>query len=42
MAHLYPAMETIVHQAATEREQRERSRSKMAEACVGDPKQVCV
>ncbi|XP_043117680.1 protein borderless-like [Puntigrus tetrazona] len=42
MIHLYPAMETIVHQAATEREQRERSRPKMAEACVGDPKPVSV
>ncbi|XP_016419892.1 hemicentin-2-like [Sinocyclocheilus rhinocerous] len=42
MILLYPAMETIVHQAATEREQRERSRPKMAEACVGDPKPVCV
>ncbi|XP_016087653.1 lymphocyte activation gene 3 protein-like [Sinocyclocheilus grahami] len=39
---LYPAMETIVHQAATEREQRGRSGAKMAEACVGDPKPVCV
>ncbi|XP_026084810.1 lymphocyte activation gene 3 protein [Carassius auratus] len=42
MIHLYPAMETIVHQAATERERRARSGAKMAEACVGDPKPVCV
>ncbi|XP_048009639.1 basement membrane-specific heparan sulfate proteoglycan core protein-like [Megalobrama amblycephala] len=39
---LYPAMETIVHQAATEREHRERSRPKMTEPCVGQPKTVCV
>ncbi|XP_073703953.1 lymphocyte activation gene 3 protein-like [Garra rufa] len=39
---LYPAMETIVHQAANERERRERSRGKMVEACVGEPKPVCV
>ncbi|XP_026140070.1 lymphocyte activation gene 3 protein [Carassius auratus] len=36
MILLYPAMETIVHQAATEREQRERSRPKVTEVCVGD------
>lgn len=42
MIHLYPAMETIVHQAATERERRGRSAAKMAEACVGDPQPVCV
>ncbi|XP_056090843.1 T-cell surface glycoprotein CD4-like [Rhinichthys klamathensis goyatoka] len=39
---LYPAMETIVHQATTEREQRQRSKAKMTEPCVGDPKSVCV
>ncbi|KTG34952.1 hypothetical protein cypCar_00022045 [Cyprinus carpio] len=42
MILLYPAMETIVHQAATEREKRERSRPKMAEDCARDPKPVCV
>ncbi|KAK2903320.1 hypothetical protein QQF64_009743 [Cirrhinus molitorella] len=40
--HLYPAMETIVHQTTNERERRERSREKMVEACVGEPKPVCV
>ncbi|XP_056331816.1 uncharacterized protein LOC130243610 [Danio aesculapii] len=40
--HLYPAMENIVHQTITEREWKERSREKRAEACVGEPKSVCV
>lgn len=39
---LYPAMETIVHQTTTEREQRQRSKAKMTEPCVGNPKSVCV
>ncbi|XP_067305873.1 T-cell surface glycoprotein CD4-like [Pseudorasbora parva] len=42
MIMLYPAMETIVHQAATEREQRQRSKAKMTEPCVGEPGLVCV
>ncbi|KAK7157382.1 hypothetical protein R3I93_008766 [Phoxinus phoxinus] len=42
MILLYPAMETIVHQTTTEREQRQRSKAKMTEPCVGDPKSVCV
>ncbi|XP_077065113.1 T-cell surface glycoprotein CD4 [Siphateles boraxobius] len=42
MVLLYPAMETIVHQTTTEREQRQRSKAKMTEPCVGDPKSVCV
>lgn len=40
--HLYPAMENIVHQTITEREWKERSREKRAEACIGEPKSVCV
>ncbi|XP_051576352.1 lymphocyte activation gene 3 protein-like [Myxocyprinus asiaticus] len=35
---LYPAMETIVHQAATERERRERCKAKINEALGEEPK----
>ncbi|XP_051575889.1 uncharacterized protein LOC127453509 [Myxocyprinus asiaticus] len=38
MILLYPAMETIVHQAATEQERRERCKAKINEACSVEPK----
>ncbi|XP_065126181.2 uncharacterized protein [Paramisgurnus dabryanus] len=39
---LYPAMETIVHEAVTERERRERYEARVKESCSGDPKSVRV
>ncbi|XP_056618946.1 lymphocyte activation gene 3 protein-like [Triplophysa dalaica] len=42
MILLYPAMETIVHEAATEQERIERRHAKLNEACGGDLKSVCV
>ncbi|KAA0703019.1 hypothetical protein E1301_Tti010873 [Triplophysa tibetana] len=42
MILLYPALETIVHEAATEQERIERRHAKLNEACGGDLKSVCV
>lgn len=42
MILLYPAMETIVHEAATEQERIERRHAKLNEACGRDLKSVCV
>ncbi|KAI7807036.1 lymphocyte activation gene 3 protein-like [Triplophysa rosa] len=39
---LYPAMETIVHEAATEQERIERCQAKLNEACGGELKSMCV
>ncbi|TRY94281.1 hypothetical protein DNTS_030369 [Danionella cerebrum] len=42
MIHQYPAMESIIHQVATEREHRERSREKTAKACAAENQFECV